>query len=77
MFEIERFSREHRIPLDYGPATLEMLLNDAIVQQSLEKPETEDRTTIGDNIDQQKTWWKRRSDKITRSLERTFDSFRF
>jgi hypothetical protein len=54
-----------------------MLLNDAIVQQSLEKLETEDCTTVGDKIDQQKTWWKRRSDKITRPLARIFDSFRF
>jgi hypothetical protein len=76
VFDIERFGREHRMPLDYGPATLEMLLNDAIVQKSLEKFETVDRTTIGDNFDQQKTWWKRRSDKITRSLGRTLDSFR-
>ena len=41
---IFRFGRDkgHRDPIDYGPATMEMLLKDAVVHDFLDEPEDED-----------------------------------
>jgi len=78
---MDRLSNQRRVPLDYGPATLEMLLNDAIVQQSLGKLDAAegriDYRASSRFVEEPKTWWKRYSYKVTRPLGRMFDSFRF
>lgn len=80
MFDIEQFSSQGRTRLDYGPATLEMLLNDAIVQNSIGSNNVEVKNTTQFDIcskSPRQIWWREILIGAAWRLQRNYDEFRF